>query len=190
MKVPRTVMGADMRGPLVVAAWCDPQSRKSRWFREDTLVGLLMVDDERFTFATPSGVEFSALRSQARLDWRRRGGFWTIPRFDLFTPQGSFRLYLSLPAKTAPHFGKHVAAEAGEQLSRAGFQPAAAPQHIRGGELAELFADSAEVSPLLGLILAPIGAVIGVRVFRRDRDAARALRAKMSSLPPGRPPAW
>jgi len=79
-------MGADVSDPLVVPAWwIDPQSPK---FRRDILVGLLMVDDERFVFATPSGVKFNAPRSEARLEWRRGKGFGMIPRIDLSTPQG------------------------------------------------------------------------------------------------------
>ncbi len=103
-------MGAGISGPLVMPAWCDPQSRHFRplgWF--DTLVGLLMVDDERFVFATPSGVEFNALRSEARLKWRRGNGFGTIPKFDLSIPQGSFRLYLSRPGQGAPQCGRRIA---------------------------------------------------------------------------------
>jgi hypothetical protein len=167
-------MGADVRDPLVVPAWwIDPQSPK---FRRDVQVGLLMVDDERFVFATPSGVKFSAPRSEARLEWRQGKGFGMIPRFDLSTPQGSFELCLSPPWTGAPPYGRRIAAEAGEQLSQVGASPATVPQHWH------IAAEALSDAPL-------IGGVIEFRQVRRGRDAARALRAKMSSPPPGRPPA-
>lgn len=90
------------RQPLIMPAWCDPESRTYRLSWADILVGLLMVDDERLVFATPSGVRFNAMRSKSSLEWRRGKGFGMIPRFDLSTPQGSFRLYLSRPSTTAP----------------------------------------------------------------------------------------
>jgi hypothetical protein len=166
-------MGADVSDPLVVPAWwIDPQSPK---FRRDILVGLLMVDDERFIFATPSGVNFNAPRSEARLEWRRGMGFGMIPRLDLSTPQGSFRLCLSPPYTGAPPYGRHIAAEAGEQLSQAGASSAAVPQRWH------IAAEALSNAPLIGV-------VFEFRQIRRGRDAARALRAKISSPPPGRAP--
>lgn len=101
-------MGTNVSEPLTVPAWCDPESRNYRLSWQDILVGLLVVDDERFVFATPSGVKFSALRSESRLQWRRGKGFGMIPQFDLMTPHGSFRFYLSRPSTTAPLYDPNV----------------------------------------------------------------------------------
>ena len=81
-------MGTDATEPLVVPAWCDPESRNYRMSWADTLVGLLMIDDERFVFATPKGVTFNVPRLESTLEWRRGKGFGMIPRIDLSTPQG------------------------------------------------------------------------------------------------------
>jgi hypothetical protein len=116
----RIVMSTQVAGPLTVPAWCDPQSRTYRLSWADILVGLLVVDDERFVFATPAGVVFNALRSESVLTWRRGKAFGMIPQFDLSTPHGSFRLYLSRPSTTAPLYGKSTLAEVGEKLSEAG----------------------------------------------------------------------
>ncbi len=126
-------MGAEAREPLAVPAWCDPQSRTYRLSWADILVGLLVVDDERFVFATPAGVVFNALRSESTLAWRRGKGFGMIPRFDLLTPQGSFRLYLSRPSTTAPLYGPSTLAEVGEKLSDP--NPQIGRRHAAAGSL-------------------------------------------------------
>jgi hypothetical protein len=91
-------MSAQTREPLVIPAWCDPKARNYRLSWADILVGLLIVDDHRFVFATPKGVIFDAPRPESALEWLRGKGFGMIPRFDLVTPHGTFRLYLSRPS--------------------------------------------------------------------------------------------
>jgi hypothetical protein len=167
-------MGTDVGEPLVVPAWCDPESRNYRLSWADTLVGLLMIDDERIVFATPSGVKFNALRPESTLEWRRGKGFGMIPRFDLLTPQGSFRLYLSRPSTTAPLYGPSTVAEVGEQLSRAG--------DVLGALFGSLF-------PLIGGVGEFMLAREDYRQLRQGRDAAGALRARISSPPHEGPPA-
>jgi hypothetical protein len=166
-------MGTDVTGPLVAPAWCDPESRNYRMSWADTLVGLLMIDEERLVFATPSGVTFNVPRSASTLEWRRGKGFGMIPRFDLSTPAGSFRLYLSRPSTSAPLYSETVAAEVGEQLSTA------------GDAFGALF--DGGVLPLVGVVGNIMSAQADFREMRRGRAAARALRAKVSSRPRARP---
>ena len=168
-------MGTDAAGPLLVPTWCDPESRNYRMSWADTLVGLLMTDDERFVFATPSGVTFNVPRSESTLEWRRGKGFGMIPRFDLATPAGSFRLYLSRPSTTAPLYSETVAAKVGEQLSAAGDALGAL---FEGGDL-----------PLVGVVGNIVSAQADLRELRQGRAAASALRARISSPPRARPSA-
>lgn len=165
-------MGTEVTKPLVVPAWCDPESRNYRLSWADTLVGLLMIDDERFVFATPSKVMFNVPRSESTLEWRRGKGFGMIPRFDLSTPAGSFRLYLSRPSTTAPLYNDTVAAKVGEQLSAAGDVLDATV----GGFL-----------PLIGVVGDVMSAQADFRELRQGRAAASALRAKISLPPHARP---
>lgn len=167
-------MGTKVSEPLVVPAWCDPESRSYRLSWQDTLVGLLMADDQRFVFATPSGVVFNAARSESTVEWRRGKGFGMIPRFDLLTPQGSSRLYLSHPSTTAPLFGPSIVAEVGEKLSSL------------GDVLGDLFGSVFQVVGGVGEVME---AREDYRQLRQGRDAARALRARTSSPPREPPPA-
>jgi hypothetical protein len=160
-------MGTAVTGPLVVPAWCDPESRNYRLSRADALVGLLMIDDERFVFATPSGVTFNVPRSESTLEWRRGKGFGMIPRLDLSTPAGSFRLYLSRPSTSAPLYSQTVAAEVGEQLSTA------------GDALGALF--DGGVLPLVGVVGNIMSAQADFREMRRGR-AARSPRYMLLAL--------
>src|SRR6266487_5281961 len=77
------------------------------------------------------------------------------------------------PYTGAPPYGRHIAAEAGEQLSQAGFPSAAVAQRWH------IAAEALSGAPFIGV-------VSEFRQVRRGRDAARALRAKISSPPPGR----
>jgi hypothetical protein len=165
-------MGTDVTEPLVVPAWCDPESRNYRMSWADTLVGLLMINDERLVFATPSAVTFNVPRSESTLEWRRGKGFGMIPRFDLSTPAGSFRLYLSRPSTTAPLYSDTIAAKIGEQLSTA------------GDVLDALFGG---VLPLVGVAGEVMTGQADLRELRQGRAAASALRARISSPPPARP---
>ncbi len=90
-----------VRKPLVIPAWCDPQARNYRLPWADTLIGVLIVDDERFVFVTPKAVVINASRRESALEWLRGKAFGMIPRFDLVTPHGTFRLYLSRPSSIA-----------------------------------------------------------------------------------------
>jgi hypothetical protein len=179
-------MGTKVDGLFVVPAWCDPESRNYRLSWHDTLIGLLVVDDERFIFATPSGVKFNVPRSESSLEWRRGKAFGMIPRFDLLTPQGSFRLYLSRPSTTAPLYNPSVAAQVADALNNV------------GGALNNL-------SSLVGIFflgvahaISGVGAVASItadvmsaredyRAVRQGRAAARALSLKISSPPLERP---
>ena len=179
-------MGTNVDGPFVVPAWCDPESRNYRLSWHDTLVGLLVVGDERFVFATPSGVKFNVPRSESSFEWRRGKAFGMIPRFDLLTPQGSFRLYLSRPSTTAPLYNPSVAAEVADALNNVGD----ALNNL--SNLAGIF--------FLGVAhaIAGVGAVASITAnvmsaredylaVRQGRAAARALSLKISSPPLERP---
>jgi hypothetical protein len=167
-------MGAGAAPPLVVPAWCDPQVRNYRLSWADILVGLLVADDERFVFATPAGVVFNAPRSQSMLAWRRGKAFGMIPRFDLSTVQGSFRLYLSRPSTTAPLYRPGTAAEVGEKLAEAG--------DTLGG-LLDLVTKFGGIVQLAGAVGQFMEARADYREMRQGRAAARALRAKISAPP-------
>jgi hypothetical protein len=169
-------MGTDASGPLAVPAWCDPQSHTNRLSRADILVGLLVVDDERFVFVTPSRVVFNALRSESALKWHRGRAFGMIPRFDLSTRQGSFRLYLSRPATTAPPFGPSTLPDVGEQLSQAGDTLGTALEGLT------LFSGVFQLGSAAGQIMSAWAAF---REQRQGRAAASALRARTSPLGPG-----
>jgi len=172
------VMGAGAAQPLVVPAWCDPQVRTHRLSWAGILVGLLVADDERFVFATPAGVVFNALRSQSMLAWRRGKAFGMIPRFDLSTVQGSFRVYLSRPSATAPLYRPGTAAQAGEQLAQAG--------GTLGG-LPDLVTKSGGIVQLAGAAGQFMEGRAGYREIRQGHAAARALRAKISAPSQHRP---
>jgi len=150
-----------------------PRNYRLSWAK--TLVGLLTIDDERFVFATPSGVTFNVPRSESTLEWRRGKGFGMIPRFDLSTPAGSFRLYLSRPSTSAPLYSETIAAKAGEQLSAA------------GDALSALFDGGA--LPLVGVVGNIMSARADFREQRQGRASARALRARISSPPRAHPSA-
>jgi hypothetical protein len=173
------VMGAGAAQPLVVPAWCDPQVRTYRLSWADTLVGLLVADDERFVFATPAGVVFNALRSQSMLAWRRGKAFGMIPRFDLSTVQGSFRLYLSRPSATAPLYRPATVAEVGEKLAEAG--------DTLGG-LLDLVTKFGGIVQLAGAVGQFMEGRADYREMRQGHAAARALRAKISAQSQHRPP--
>jgi hypothetical protein len=169
-------MGTDASGPLAVPAWCDPQSRTYRLSRADILVGLLVVDDERFVFVTPSRVVFNALRSESTLKWHRGRAFGMIPRFDLSTRQGSFRLYLSRPSTTAPLFGPSTLPDVGEQLSQAGDTLGTALEGLT------LLSGVFQLGSAAGQIMS---AWADFREQRQGRAAASALRARTNPLGPG-----
>ena len=143
----------------------------------DILVGLLVADDERFVFATPAGVVFNALRSQSMLAWRRGKAFGMIPRFDLSTVQGSFRLYLSRPSATAPMYRPATAAEVGEKL---------AGGDTLGG-LLDLVTKFGGIVQLAGAVGQFPEARADYREIRQGHAAARALRAKISAQSQHRP---
>lgn len=169
-------MGTDASGPLAVPAWCDPQSRTYRLSRADILVGLLVVDDERFVFVTPSRVVFNALRSESALKWHRGRAFGMIPRFDLSTRQGSFRLYLSRPSTTAPLFGPSTLPDVGEQLSQVGDTLGTVFEGLT------LFSGVFQLGSATGQTMS---AWADFREQRQGRAAASALRARTSPLGPG-----
>jgi hypothetical protein len=104
---------------LVIPAWCDPKRRTVRWSWHDTWVGLLCVDDDEIVYWTAGGATLAATRADSRIDWLR-GGWALGNRFDLHTPDGSFRCYLSRPANTAPTLTRSVWQRIGAHLSTSG----------------------------------------------------------------------
>jgi hypothetical protein len=80
-----------MRDPLVVPVRCEAPA----------VAGLLTVDDERIRFEAESGVVFDVPRGSAALAWLRDKGIRRVPRCDVETPEGRFRLSFSRPARPA-----------------------------------------------------------------------------------------
>ena len=164
------VVEQDLRKPLVIPAWCDPQARNYRLSWADTLIGVLIVDDEQFVFVTPKAVVINASRRESALEWLRGKAFGMIPRFDLVTPHGTFRLYMSRPSTTAPLFGKHAAVDTSEKIAQTGDAL---------GSLAGIFSQAGSVFQIAELVNQAIEAAADYKEVRQGRAAARALSARL-----------
>lgn len=164
------VVDPDVRKPLVIPAWCDPQARNYRLSWADILIGVLIVDHERFVFATPKAVVINAPRPESALEWLRGKAFGMIPRFDLATPHGTFRLYLSRPSTSAPLFGEHAAVDTSEKVAQAGDAL---------GSLVGIFSQAGSVFQIADMVKQAIEAGADYKEVRQGHAAARALRARL-----------
>jgi hypothetical protein len=151
---------------LAVPAWGDPKRRSVRLSWDDIWVGLFCVDDDRIRYVTADGVVIDVARSRATVNWMR-GGWALGSRFELHTPDGSYRFYLNRPHPSAPTPDPSLFNDVAGYLSDGGQLLS-----LAGGTLGMLGSIAGGAGDLASTIVIMSGARRGIR-------NAEALRARL-----------